>query len=278
MKDINKYDKVQFDNLLSMMNYTDASRVISLFKNYLREYPTDVSAHLYYAIMLIKIGNLEEAIDVLNLEVVLTSDNYFDIKKRGYLIVKILLAKEKYEECYKYILENEILFQDDEELNTLVLLLLKKKLNLLVADDYNQIQSYALKQIISYKEELALEHIVLNHKNQAYLDGKSQFNEDFPIQKVFSRIRNCLPNEKRMYDELVVDYYIFKYTNSGKNSGKNVNYIKVITLVNTNQIVTMFPIDNYEKLPYTDISLELDSKKTIKKISQIEKFNKRYNR
>ena len=275
MKDLNKFNKTKFEHLISMMNYWDANRVISFFKNYLNEYPNDVSAYLYYAIMLIKLGLLDEALEVLNLEVVLTSNNFYNIRKRGYAIIKILISQEKYEECYQYLLENNHLFSGDDELNLLVLFL-KKRLNLLTFN-YDLTKSYIENQIISYQEELALNHIVLNHKNQGYLETKSQFNPDFPIREVFSKIKNLLPNENRIYDELVVDYYIFKCNNNGRSGSKSVNYIKVITLVNTNQIITMFPMNNQGKLPYIDLDLELNNDSLpIKKISQIEKFNRRY--
>ena len=40
-----------------------------------------------------------------------------------------------------------------------------------------------------------------------------------------------------------MDIYIMEYPNVGTVNGESVNYIKVITLPNTKQIITLFPFN-----------------------------------
>ena len=73
--------------------------------------------------------------------------------------------------------------------------------------------------------------------------------------------------------------YVFKYDNCGKHDNKIANYFKIICFHNTQDYITMFPCSNCENLPYVDLNYLVNSNDIpkVKTLSQIEKFNKRYN-
>ena len=130
-----------------------------------------------------------------------------------------------------------------------------------------------------------LDHI----KNHLYDDMEEEqseeravFYDDFPIQKVVEEIKRIIPNETGFYKTLVTDTYLFKYDNNGKSAledqpaYRNANYFKVVAFHDTNELITMFPVNTVHSRYYIDINYLIEEKYPVKKISQIDKFNKRY--
>ena len=85
-----------------------------------------------------------------------------------------------------------------------------------------------------------------------------------------------MTKENIMYDSLF-DKYIINYRNIGYNSdNESIHQLLVLTLPNTKDIITMYPLDGTESI-FTLEELEEKPKVIVKRLSQIEKFNKKYN-
>jgi len=88
-----------------------------------------------------------------------------------------------------------------------------------------------------------------------------------------------LPIEgRKMFSGNFKNSYIFKYENCGIQGEKTLNYIRVIALQDSDEIITMYPYENIANLKYIDITprIKEPSKQLVKRMSQIDKFNQRY--
>lgn len=105
VKKYKKYSESEWQQILTMK---DNHRTLFLLEEYMKKYPLDVNSKLYCAKILIGLGKLEEALEILNSEMVLSSKKQLDNEQRNFSLVKILIAKEKYQECYDFILKNDL--------------------------------------------------------------------------------------------------------------------------------------------------------------------------
>ena len=139
---------------------------------------------------------------------------------------------------------------------------------------------YIHKQIFYYDEKLALEHI-LEHKEEK--EGKhSVFSENIDVVELIKYVKENLNNGTFLFNHFF-DEYLIRYDGVGYENGILKNYIKVVTLPNSDKIITLYPSPKFS-LNYNEtddvkekIGCSECAKKT-KRLSQIEKFNKRYNR
>ena len=76
------------------------------------------------------------------------------------------------------------------------------------------------------------------------------------------------------------DTYIFKYDKCGRVGNRLVDYINVVCFHNTRDIITVLPVNYGENLPHVDLNYMIEDKpqKEIKRVSAVEKFNKRFKR
>ena len=97
--------------------------------------------------------------------------------------------------------------------------------------------------LLDYDEYVALEHI------EDIYDSKDLFNKDIDIPKLFKEIQNYLTEETKVKGARFNDIYIIDYPNVGANGE---NHLKVVTLFNTKNILTFFPIHKvkYEEEKY----------------------------
>lgn len=260
------------------------------FEEYLKKYPYDYSAYTYYISCLIMLGNLEEAkkhFNYLKKQTYMDNDLSYEIKKLKYLnnniiftYVKLLCYQHKYDELYKFCLDN---FSVIEKLGlSSVFFYCKNKLNM-IDNSARYGEKYLHRQIIDYKESDFLDHIkehLQNFNKDLDIPNSAIFSYDFPISKIIENIKNYIPSSKRLFVGFYDDTYCFKYDYCGKENNKNTNYFKVICFHDTNNIITMYPCLNCENLPYIDLNYlkqNINEENTkVKKISQIDKFNKRY--
>lgn len=261
------------------------------FEEYLKKFPYDYTAYTYYISCLITLGNLDEAENYLNyLKNISYIDNNFKSKtnKMSYLnknllfaYIKLLCYQHKYEELYSICIENISLIEDMNL--TSVFFYCKEKLNMIDKNSRSG-KKYIHKQMIDYQERDFFDHIkkhLANFNKDLSCPNPSIFACDFPITTVIENIKKLIPSSKRIFSGFYDDTYFFKYDCCGKENNKYTNYIKVVCFHDTNNIITMCPALNCENLPYVDLNylVQNQSSETAKsrKISQIDKFNKRYN-
>lgn len=117
-----------------------------------------------------------------------------------------------------------------------------------------------------------------------YLDGKYiesnfKFKENFPFREIYYKLREILPNENKLNIGPIVNYYLVKFDKCGTVFDKEVNYFKVVTIANSNEITVMYPCEYISKIPYIDLNLFYEEENIkVKTLSQVEKFNLRYNK
>lgn len=271
------YNNDEFQKILKLMNESKYQQAIVAHRNYIEKYPYDMQAITSLCNLLMQFGDIEEAEEVLSNFIITKNTKDMNITQYIYIKIKILACQEKWEECYQLLKENLVRLQNYRGDFNFIILYLEKKLNVSFEIDIPN-YTYTMEQVLQYDEKKVLEHIS-KHIDQ---EESCVFFDNFPLENYYFYFRNILPleNYPRLYSGIFHNQYIFKYENCGHVDGKNVNYILVITLQNSNDIITIYPFDNKENFPYIDITPkveEIDIRKTkIKRLSQIEKFNQRY--
>ena len=129
--------------------------------------------------------------------------------------------------------------------------------------------SYMEKQIINYSKDAAIKHIKTHHGTNAKI---SKFDDDIIIDELIDKVKDSLDENNKLSYE-VFDKYIVNLNNIGYDCSNPIN-IFVLTIPNTKRIVNMYPF-------YTDVDTvnnENSQAKHVKRLSQIEKFNMKYNK
>lgn len=256
-------------------------------KNYLEKYPLDYTTYPYYISVLITIGEFAAAEEnIYYIESILNSGVYKNDERREKILIysivfskfKLLCCKEKYEEAYRFYLANTGVV-DSFDVDKIVYFL-KVRLGL-VKENIEERASlpYFYRQAIDYQESDFLHHAKKHCKDTLHgnEDDETEFVSGFPIEEVVSEIKKYIPLDKKLYHGFVDNTYIFKYDNCGTCDRRTVNYIKVITFNDNNSIITMYPYVKGERLPYIDLNyMKVESNTKVKRLSQIDKFNKRF--
>ena len=263
---------------------TNIDLAIQRFEDYLEEYPTDYNALTHYASTLISIGELEKAEKILNqVTKYINEDKKYNLyperkeKCENVLLfvkLQLLLYSNRYNECYWYIKIYSKRFMEMDVGLEAVKLICENKLGL-PHDLKIEEDKYLYNQIVDYSKERFLDH-VLNHLVYDEEDQKPAiFNNDFPFDRVLEEIYEKLPTAPKLYVGLIEDVSVYKYNACGRSNYHNADYIRVITIHDTSNIITMYPYTTGKYLPYIDLNY-LKEEPKIKKIGQIDKFNMKY--
>lgn len=282
------YNGWEFKQILKLMETNPVTANIKL-EAYLNEYPKDYCAVIYYIATLITLGEFKKAEELLNeLEYTYNKDKDFRnkypkryVKKLNANIIssriRLLSYYERYEEAKDLYLQHEEDLQGLDIEMERVLFYCSKKLNLSVSvapESY----TYVYRQMNEYNELDFLEHIKKHLAGHNLKPNQSIFNYDFPFDEVLTEVKKYIPGEKRLYPFIYADLYIFKYDGCGIESNKTVNYFKVVCFHNTRDIITMYPINCSEELPYIDLNYLTLKDTKPKGLSRIDRFNKRFQR
>ena len=260
-----------------------------LYREYIEKYPLDSCAYGDYAYVLMILRRFDEAEEILNYaKKLFYEDNFFKLSKEDgeklnnrliFDSLKLLSFQERYEELYNYCAENT---QKIDELNIGSIAFFSKIKSGRPAGKPREDYSYRSRQIIEYREEEFLEHVkkhLLDYNLEADEDN-AMFVQEFPFDKVFSEVKKYIPSEKGLCIGFCDNKYFFRYDNSGRVKNKLVNYFIVVSLHNSSDFITMYPIEGAEELPSIDLNYLIEEKLDVKtrKLSQIDKFNQRYKR
>ena len=132
-----------------------------------------------------------------------------------------------------------------------------------------RVYSYSEKQIISYSKESAIEHIKDHH---IYSKSYNNFSDEIDVDKLYDEVvemlDDCVPRYNRLFD-----LYFIRYEKIGYVDQSFINQLNVIVIPGTKNIITMFPAISENNYDIDDSTVE---KKKTKRLSQIDKFNKRY--
>ena len=125
---------------------------------------------------------------------------------------------------------------------------------------------YTAKQLHNYDEEEVIRHILSHH----LLGDSSKFFDKDSIREVLHEMKEKIKTIDGVPDGLS-DKYFVHYDSIGYDDTGVLNTIEVVTNMNTDNIITIYPLSG------TDIYEDEEIKpKELKKESQIDKFYKRY--
>ncbi len=295
------YNEEAFQKAVDYLE-TDPLRSVEMLEDYTNKYPRDYYGKIIYALALTRICNFNKAEYIYNIvaknvanEQFYYSGQHKNIEGFKYFMlmvkVKILAWNNRYREILDLVTENYRDFQKTDY--TYLEYYTRMKLGLLrlnekELDNY----PYRFRQAYRYDEELFRDHINkhVNEFNKNLAEpNEALFAEDFPIDKVIEEVKKNLPSDNRTFPGYFDDTYFFKYDDCGtvknKETGVNewTNYFIVVCFHGTTNIITMCPVINSGKILVNDLtSIKYETVKPdeqkVRKLSQIEKFNKRFNR
>ena len=283
---IKYFDTVRFQKIFYLTK-NNPNLAKKEFEEYLKEYPKDYKAHAYYISLLIYIRELEQAEERIEI----SKEQVYNDKKLSncpekikyfknniiFNTLKLLSYQEKYQELYNLYQKNYLIIKEDIDIDNALIVFTEEQLGISERkrEDYT---SYLYKQIIDYKEEDFLEHIKKHQSEHTQMDEqKSLFVPEFPLEEVLIEAKKHIPSTNCLYSGLFEDLYIFKYDEAGRENYQMTDYFKIYTFHNSPNLITMTPSHNCENLPSIDLNyLKKDKTPKVKRLSQIEKFNKRY--
>jgi hypothetical protein len=290
------FNKLEFQQVEALININPLEAKVR-FEEYINKYPKDYSGYVRYAGVLIILEEMDEAEKVLEyVSKIYTKDNAFlsnnlkiELFERNLICTKFKLLSYKgdFENLYNLYLENlynlyveKLSKVDYANLNNMIFYC-KKKLGKL--ECYSRdCSSYLFRQIIEYDEDDLLDHVkkhLVDFNSDVVNPNKNIFSSNFPLKQIIEEVKKYIPSNKRLCEGFYQDSYIFKYNACGREKDKVTDYFKVICFHNTENIITLCPVSQGKDLPYIDLNYLIleDDKCKVKKISQIDKFNRRYN-
>ena len=276
MKFVNCYNKLEIDRINDLVK-TNPLLAKSEIEKYLAKYPNYDWGYVMQANILIVLGEVQKANEVLNaLEEKVKSNKRLSkelrelyISKITYLRLRILAYNRNYDILYNFFSKNtEFITKEKLATEWLYTRIVTGNLN------GEKLPGYLANQIANYNEVYFKNHI------QKHFGVKTQdnsvFSENFPLEKVLEHLPNYLEQPGLFYDYFT-DKYIFKLDGCGFASGIDTDLFEVITIHGTNQIINMYPTLEGTYTNSIDLNPILN-KGYSRKISQIDKFNQRYNR
>ena len=247
---------------------------------YLKNYPDEPVGLLQCASLLIKLNLLEDAKKIL--EYIPKTKKFTILDKENYYgaMIRLLCAQEKYQEAYDLFIEKDM--ENFKNYLTKVgdKIFLYRKLGLPI-DEIECGTSYFLHQLYDYSEEKFFAHVKKHFYDSN--EDTAKFYKDFPFEKIYPIVKKLLPTEHFVLQSLSGYHAIFCYNNCGFCTEGPANYFKVVFIANTNSIITMYPHMPEEYIGYTDLNYlknnqEEPTLKQVKRLSQVEKFNQKYNK
>lgn len=278
------WDNWILEKILKNSKY-DLNLALSKTIDYNEKYEEDYYGYCCTAQLMLDLKLIEETEKYLNtikpgtiiFSKCLVKKNIDEIKTMKYYynlnLLRLKIYQNKYEEAYQLLPKCKKLKEKAKP----TYMGIKNYLELYFGIDKvsSDLDGYLKSQIRNYNKDKFLEHIKKHNYNE---NQKSYFNSDFDSEKIVLEIEKLLPNDKHTNRENYIgNNYIFKYDNCGYIKNTRTNYFEVITLKDTNKLITMYPCDYGKNYDYIDINyLKEEKKSNVKRLSQIEKFNKKY--
>ena len=270
-----KYNNYKLFQIAKHMNYNPYYALAKL-EDYIYEFHKDYYGYAYYLRILIDLGLFEEAKSVLDF-----IESAFPQLVDDYIIfhkLRLLLFTDNYEEAYNLYNRHNAVLLAKYPRTKVVEIIYEKFVNGVVNSAYSK--NYLNQQIVNYSSDCFLEHMQ-KHMNEYNIDVENPnpviFNPDFPLNEIVDEINRIVPNDNRTYFSIFYNFYVFKYDDNGKIDNKYSDYFRVVTIHNTNKIITMYPMQHGEALLYTDFNyLNTEKKVKTRKISRVDRFYQKY--
>ena len=141
----------------------------------------------------------------------------------------------------------------------LAVLFLCKELNVFVPEyEFRYPKNYSFCQILEYDINETVWHLGSHYLNKRTIDNEDEidyFDNRLDAEELIEKVKSML-DEKYKVISCFRDVYIIPYPNIGVSGS---NYLKVVTIPNTKDIITMFPLKNIK--PNYDIEEHIKVKK-----------------
>lgn len=168
---------------------------------------------------------------------ILSYNTIKDKKDALRLLILLGIKKKDYDMSLKYL---EIAKKLNIDIDYKIILYISKQLNIFIKNAYlNRPLNYSEKQVISYDPYLAIENIIENQN----IEDNTVFNKNIDVYKAFNDVKKYLTEEYKTSDFSFNDKYLISYDNIGANGE---NYLKVVTLLDSKEIVSMYPVKRDE--------------------------------
>lgn len=280
------YNSLEFSKA-NDIKWVNPELSLKLFNVYLNKYPYDYTSYPFYIDVLINLNYINKAREIRNkvCKMVMMDTKFQNNTDKMihfnygiiYNDIRLSIIDGDYDKAMKLALKYEKqLYNIDNSFSIAgIIFYCKKKLGLLDPERRDN-NSYLFRQILDYHEDDFIDH-VNKHLSNNKEENLCVFNSDFPFDKVFYEIKNIIPSNKRIHSGMFDDNYFFKYDNCGRADYKITDYFEVVTLLDSCDFITMYPTNISNTMPYIDLNYLKENKKVNeKRISQIDKFYKRY--
>lgn len=280
------FNEKETHNIKKYFDKSDYLKALSLIYEYIEKYPEDVFIQFDYAEIMLRLGKFKEAEKIIN-SIDLNTIKKDEIKqnqRKEYLDLyhlKLDMINENYKEAYEILEKRKEAFTRRGYKFQADIIYILRKLGIDPVIDKNiKINTYLTRQAYQYSEEAFYEHIQkhLYDQTEDNNDGVI-FCKDFPYKEVCKELKEKLKDINCECDSISIVKYNIKYDNCGFVNGKLVNTFKIILFINSTNFITMYPYDNPHIEPHIDITPPIELYKSKqKRLSQIEKFNLKYNK
>ncbi|MBR6689855.1 MAG: hypothetical protein IKL65_00795 [Bacilli bacterium] len=269
------YKKGLYIKIRNLYKEEKYSAVIKEATNFLDMYPNDINVRFMMAKSYRKLNRFTECINNLNYILKLELDLH--ALTELYYTYYYLNMYEEAIELLPLIYDTKCIKPHSVVISELVM---KKQLGMNVKIKEGTRSDYIKAQILNYNEESAFshieEHLTENDENTAL------FNQKIDLKKLFDIIKENINHEKKVNTEEFMELHYFAIPNVGYNNQTISNFLKVVVVPNTNNILTMYPVTEVEidYINQLNIDFSVIYKKEIEKVktlSRIDKFNKKYN-
>lgn len=222
------------------------------------------------------LGYFEDALKELE-ELFNTSYNKHTNLSLFYLYIYL----NKFEDALKLI---PCLYQDNLIKHHSILiteLYIKKALGMPTEYRKGSKSDYLKEQIICYNSYKFLNHLKTHVLSENNKDDHihSKYNENTDLNYLLGCVKNGLKTSQKANVEDIFQVYYFYIPNIGVYQNEPCNYIKVLTIPNTTNIITMYP-ERHVEHEYNMLNFDynkLYKKEKQKSLSRIDKFNNKYN-
>lgn len=264
--------------LYSLISEMKFDKAYSEYQNYFESFPDNYFARIGYIDLLLKMSRFDEASEVFTL----VKAHFDELEEKSknflsFLELRYLCCINDWESAYKFLKTDEYLYLDHEE--RVFEVLLCKKLDIPCKEDYTlSKERYVYDLAHNYDYGAVMNHIVHGHTlyDEDFDKDNSYFDKSVDLIKLYDEVKDKLSSNIRICWDLTTDHYIFKYDNVGLCDNSNTNYFRVITFVGTDQILTMYPCNSYGFPNCLDITPEIVNDGKVKRLTGLDKFNKRY--
>lgn len=283
------YNFEKQENIRKMLGLRNFKYVKQACLAYLEKYPDDFYVKNYLGMAYLVESNFDTA-DAIFTSTLGTKDEEFS----KYFLIKIAIAKGKYELAHKYCnemldkmyirsLTNSLTKEDEQRRNEVKIA--KNYIETILEINENK-DSYMYEQLRNYGLDKTLEHI---KKHQAVEKDTASFCENIDLTQLLietsEKIKNMQPEHYPI--RLTTDFYYFYYPNIGQINNEKVNYFRVVTFQGSKDILTMYPVipeklhtsKNIANFQETQSEKLIDiNQENVRVRTGLERFNARYKR